>query len=291
MKNSIFLSVALLSPIVAAPALAQDSTPAANPASSEPEVVTGGDSLSIAIGVGTIPSYEGSDTNRIVPIGVVRGSLSGINFITRGTQLFVDVVPNDPGPGFDFELGPVVGANFNRNSIKRIDDPRVGALGTRKTAIEVGGYLGIGKTGLITSDYDKLSFSVSYIRDVNNAHKSYLITPQLDYGTPLSRKAYVGISANATYAGDGYAQTYFSVDAPGSLASTLPQYSAGKGWKNYSISGLATYSLTGDLTHGLSLIGGVSYSRLLNDFAESPVTRIAGDRNQWLGAIGIGYTF
>jgi outer membrane scaffolding protein for murein synthesis (MipA/OmpV family) len=34
-----------------------------------------------------------------------------------------------------------------------------------------------------------------------------------------------------------------------------------------------------------------SYTRLESDFAESPVVSIAGSRNQWLGAVGLGYTF
>ena len=32
-------------------------------------------------------------------------------------------------------------------------------------------------------------------------------------------------------------------------------------------------------------------TRLLGDFAESPIVRIAGDRNQLLGAVGLAYTF
>lgn len=289
LKICVILSAVLFPFPLAAPAFAQDTNSPAEPAPPAPEI--GGDSLSVAVGVASVPSYEGSDSNRFLAVGVVRGSLSGINFSTRGTRLLVDVVPDKPGPGFDFQLGPVAGVNLDRTSLKSIKDTRVAALGERKTAVELGGYIGIGKTGVITSDYDKLTASVSYVHDVNNAHKSYLITPQIEYGTPLSRKAYVGVSANAVYAGGGYARTYFSVDASGSLASTLPMYSAGKGWKSYSLTGLATYSLTGDLTHGLAVIAGVSYSRLLGDFAESPVTRIAGDRNQLLFGAGIGYTF
>jgi outer membrane scaffolding protein for murein synthesis (MipA/OmpV family) len=30
---------------------------------------------------------------------------------------------------------------------------------------------------------------------------------------------------------------------------------------------------------------------MLNDFADSPIVSIAGNRNQWLGGAGIAYTF
>lgn len=273
------------SALVALPAAAQDT---AQPA---PEIATGGDSLMIAVGVATVPTFEGSDQNRIIPAALIRGSVSGINFSTRGTRLFVDLVPDNAGPGLDFQLGPVVGLNFDRTSRKTIDNPRVAALGERDTAIELGGYAGIAKTGVITSDYDTLGFNVAYTQDVNKAHKSYLIVPTLNYGTPLSRKAYVGLSASATYAGGEYADAYFSVTPAQSLASTLPSYNAGKGWKNYTIAAVASYSLTGDLLHGLSLVAGGGYSRLLNDFADSPIVRFEGDKNQWLGAIGLAYSF
>ena len=272
------------------PAFAQD-TSTADPAAPQPEIVTGGDSLTVMLGAATIPSYEGSDTNRTVPFGLIRGSVGGINFATRGATLYVDLVPNASGPGLDFQAGPAISLNFNRSSRKQINDVRVEALGERKTAIEAGGYVGISRTGVITSDYDTLGVNVSYTQDINKSHRSYLIAPQLDYGTPLSRKAFVGLSANATYVGGEYADSYYSIDTAGSLASTLPVYNAGKGWRNYSVTAAATYSLTGDLLGGLSLVGGVSYSRLLNDFADSPVVRIAGDRDQWFGAIGLAYTF
>jgi outer membrane scaffolding protein for murein synthesis (MipA/OmpV family) len=49
--------------------------------------------------------------------------------------------------------------------------------------------------------------------------------------------------------------------------------------------------VTGDLLHGFKLVAGGTYKRLLNDFADSPIVSIAGDRNQWVGGAGIAYTF
>lgn len=276
--------------LTAAPAMAQDTTSAAtpNPPPADPNQ-PGGDTITIGGGVGSVPSYEGSNSNIIIPVGAARGSISGYDFSTRGTKLLVDVIRNKPGPGIDFELGPVIGVNLNR--VSGIHDAQVEALGKRKIALELGGYVGIGKTGVITSPYDKLSVSASYVHDVSGIYDSYVITPEVDYGTPLSHKTYVALSASASYAGRGYARSYFDVDPAGSLRSGLPVYYADKGWKNWSVSALATHSLTGNLLHGLSVVGGVSYSRLLNDFAASPVTSIAGSRSQWYYGLGLAYTF
>lgn len=261
---------------VSAPAAAQD-------------IPAGGDSITIGGGIATVPTYEGSDSNRIVPLIAARGTVSGYAFSTRGAKAYLDLIRNRPGPGIDLQAGPVIGLDLNRTG--SVDDPQVKALGKKKAALEVGGYLGIGRTGVITSDYDKLSVSVAYVHDVSGIHDSYVLTPEVDYGTPLSRRTYVGVSASASYAGRGYARTYFGVSPAGSAASGLPVFDAGKGWKNWSLSAFAVQSLSGDLTHGLALVGGVSYSRLINDFAASPVTSIAGSRSQWYGAVGLAYTF
>jgi hypothetical protein len=49
--------------------------------------------------------------------------------------------------------------------------------------------------------------------------------------------------------------------------------------------------LSGDLLDGFKLVAGGNYKRMLNDFGDSPLTSIAGSRNQWQGAIGLAYTF
>lgn len=249
------------------------------------------DRVTIGVGVASIPTYEGSDQNRWTPAALIQGNVAGISFITRGLVGYIDVIPQKPGPTWDFQAGPVIALNLDRTRRKNFDDARVEALGERKTALELGGFVGIGKTGVITSPYDKASAYVAYRRDVRNAHDSYVITPTLDYGTPLSRKAFVGVTAEANYIGRGYARTYYSVTPTGAVASGLPTFNADKGWKDWSLSAFATHSLTGDLLHGLGVGAGVRYSRLLNDAKDSPVTRLAGDRDQWYGAVGLTYTF
>ena len=55
---------------------------------------------------------------------------------------------------------------------------------------------------------------------------------------------------------------------------------------------LLAYDLDGDLANGglgLVFIGG--YSRALGDAADTPFTSIRGSADQWLAAVGVGYTF
>jgi outer membrane protein len=212
---NLFLRTAAILPLLpvlllAAPAFAQDQTAETAPvpdASTAPDLDK--DSFQIGVGAGVVPSYEGSDDYVFTAVPGIRGRVSGINFALRGNRFSADVIPTPGGPGWDFQLGPVAQVNFARNS--NIRDPQVKALGKIDIAVELGGYAGIGKQGVFTSDYDKLSASVTYVHDVAGTHGSYVLTPSIDYGTPLSTKAYVGLNLSADYMGGGYADTYFSV--------------------------------------------------------------------------------
>ncbi|MGV3480283.1 MAG: MipA/OmpV family protein [Sphingobium sp.] len=268
--------------LMTAPAFAQSAGQAQPPPEND-------DTLTIGAGIGYTPSYEGSDDYVLIPAAAVRGKVSGHNFYTRGTQFYFDAIPEGPGNSLDISLGPVAAVRLNRT--RRIKDPQVRALGKLDTAIEVGAFAGIAKTGVITSDYDTLSFRVAYLRDVTDTHDSYVLTPTIEYGTPLSPTAYVGLSLSAERVGDGYARTYFDVTPAGAAASGLPVYSTDGGWKNVSVGLLGTVSLSGDLRKGWALFAVGNYSKLLGDFKRSPIVSVAGSSNQWLGAIGIGYTF
>lgn len=264
----------------AVPAFAQD----------EPQHST----LTIGVGGAYVPSYEGSDDYRAIPIAQARGKVHDFAFWTRGTSLYVDAIPNTDDNGVDFELGPVVNVRLDRTSRKSIKDNAVRALGKLDTGIEVGGFVGIGKTGVFTSAYDNLSARVAVTKDVGGAHKSYVVTPAIEYVTPLSMTTFVGIGVSAEYVGKKFGGYYYDVTPAGSLASGLPAYSrAGdkSGFKKVSANLTAGKSLSGDLRHGWAIFALGGYSRVLGRYADSPIVDIAGSRNQWVGAIGVGYTF
>ena len=262
----------------ASPALAQQTDPLLK------------ETITVAAGGAYIPSYVGSDDYILVPAIGARATVSGFDFVLQGTQASIDLIRERDPRAFNFQFGPVAGVNLSRTS--RIKDPRVKALGKLDTAVELGGFVGIGKTGVITSAYDTLSGSVTYVHDVAGAHGSWQLTPAITYGTPLSRKAYVMLNASLDYVGAGYGNYYYSVSPAGSVASGLFPYNARKsGMLGWGATGLVNVSLTGDLTGGLSLVAGGGYYRVHGRFARSPIVADAGDRDQWYGGAGLAYTF
>jgi len=126
---------------------------------------------------------------------------------------------------------------------------------------------------------------------VGNAHESTVVTPNVEFSTPLSRTAFVSASLGADFVSNRFADYYFSVSPAESVLSGLPAFNADGGMKNWKIGLLANHSLSGDLLHGLSLFGLGSYSRLVGDFRQTPIVSQRGSASQWMGAIGLAYTF
>jgi outer membrane scaffolding protein for murein synthesis (MipA/OmpV family) len=283
------LSLAFVALAAAAPALAQDVPPVAAP---DPNAAVaaddGSDNFTLGLGVGYAPSYEGSNNYVISPAGVVRGRVSGFNFYSRATALYVDLVREAPGAALNIEAGPMVNLRLDRSA--RIRDDRVKALGEIDTAVEAGGFIGVTKNGVLHG-YDFATVRLDVTKDVADAHDGVVITPNFEYATPLSTSFLVGVSLSAEHVSGKFADTYYSIGPAGTLASGLATYDADGGWKNVRGTLLATYSLSGDLRRGAAIFAVGSYSKLLGDFKRSPIVRDAGDKNQFFAALGLSYTF
>lgn len=280
------LTCLALAASLATPAFAQ-SEPTAGSLPTAEEIAKK-DSVTVAIGGAIVPDYEGSDDYRIIPAGAIRGKVGGISFNTRGTYLFVDVIPSSGK--FEFDAGPIVGLRLN--SRKKIDDPIVKLLPKRKTAVEVGGFAGVSLHRL-TNPYDTLAFHVDVLHDIGSAHKSTTVSPNVEFSTPLSRRTYASLSVGAEYVSNKFADYYYSVTPADRLktGNQLPVFNADGGMKNWKAGLLLNQSITGDLLHGLSVFGLGQYSRLVGDFKRSPIVSQRGSANQWIGALGLGYTW
>lgn len=250
------------------------------------------DYISVAAGVITAPSYNGSDDRVVLPGFYLRGRLSGFSFSTRGTNLQVDLIRQKRGQKTDFKFGPIINLRSDRTG--RIKDVQVEALGEKKMAVELGFSGGITHTGIVTSGYDQVGLRVVGLKDISGKHGSWVVSPTIDYGTPLSKRAFIGVSASVNVYGKGFGRYYFDVDPVGSAASGLPVYT-GAGNKvtagKYTLGVAGAYGLSGDLRKGFVLIGGAQYGRMLGRFADSPIVADAGSADQWLGGIGLAYQF
>jgi MipA family protein len=274
----------------ATPSLAQAPDAESAKADAPDRGVFAGDWITLGIGVGYGPSYEGSDDYTVFPAPLAQGSIGGIDFGARGPGFYADLIADgNSGNSVKFLAGPLVRVRLDRNG--KIKDPVVRALGKLDVAVEVGATAGISFGGVL-NPYDSLTVSGDIQWDVTDTHGGRLITPSISYSTPLSTAIFTNLSVSAIHVDDNYSDTYFSIDAPGSIASGLPVFTADSGWKSFGATLLGGVDLSGDARNGgWGAFGLVSYSKLLGDAKRSPVTSIRGDAGQWFLAAGVSYTF
>lgn len=279
--------IALIACALNSPALAQ-SGPSASNGLPSPQDVANRDVVTVGLGAAFVPDYEGSGDYRIIPAGAIRAKINGMAISTDGPYVYVDLVPQ--GAKFNFDFGPIAGVRFD--SRRHSDDSVVRLMTHRETAYELGGFAGFSLHGLL-DPYDTLSIRLDVLHDVGDAYKSTVFDPNVSFSTPLSRKTYISLSGGAEFVSHKFAYYYFGV-TPADVVATngaLPLYSPGGGMKSWKTSLLVNQSITGDLMHGLSIFGLGQYSRLVGDFKRAPIVAERGNANQWLGAVGLAYTW
>jgi outer membrane scaffolding protein for murein synthesis (MipA/OmpV family) len=247
-------------------------------------------SLVLGLGGGIAPEYEGADDYGFQPGGVIQGKVDGFDFQVRGPNIYVDLLRDAPESRWNLIAGPVAQVRFERNSRNDIADPRVAALGTRDTAVELGGFVGIGRKGFLIPPAS-LTFDLAFVRDVAGAHDSFILTPGVALSSPLSQRSFARLGVTADYVGKGYGRTYFDVAALPN-PDALPAYATrGSGLKSIGTTFLLTHDLGGDNRKGWALFGLAGYKRLLGQYARSPIVRDGGSADQFLGIAGIAYAF
>ena len=288
-RSSVVLAAIWLG-LAAQPGFAQGQEAATAKADAPDRGVFAGDWLTLGIGAGYGPSYEGSDDYTVFPAPLAQGSVGGFDFGARGPGLYVDLIADsNSDSSIKFLAGPLVRVRLDRNS--NIKDPVVRLLGKRDVAVEVGATAGVSFSGVL-NPYDTLTVSGDIQWDVAKAHRGRLITPTISYSTPLSTAIFTNLSVSATHADDDYTSYYFDIDPVGAAISGLTPFDAKSGWKSYGASLLGGYDLSGDARDGgWGVFGLVSYSRLTGDAKRSPVTSVRGDADQWFLAGGVSFTF
>lgn len=285
--RSIVIAAAMIG-FSAAPLAAQEAQGGPPPGVDMGETVFDGDWLSVGVGVGIGPSYDGSDDYVLFPAPIVQGELGGIGISPRPAGLALDFIPDsDDGPNFDF--GPSI--RLRNDRADQIEDEVVELAGELDRAVELGVATGISFPKLL-NPFDSLSLNLDARWDVAGAHEGMVIEPNVTYFTPLSRGVAASLSLSAEFVDDKYADYYYSVSPAQSLASGLPQYAAEGGLNSLGANMFVGIDLDGDVTNGglaVVLVGG--YSRLMNDAKNTPYTSIRGSADQFFGALGVGYTF
>lgn len=139
---------------------------------------------------------------------------------------------------------------------------------------------------------DSITFNTQVSWDIAGAHEGMLIEPSIGYIAPLGRSTLLNLFASVQIVDDDFAEYYYSVTPEQSAVSGLPVFDADGGLNSIGLTMILTQDLDGNpLNGGFSVYGIGGYSRLVGDAEDTPFTSIRGDANQFIGGIGVAYTF
>ena len=228
----------------------------------------------VGLGAAAIPDYEGSGDYEAAPLPVARAQKGHQYGQLFGLKLTSNLIPHP-----NFRAGPVVNYRGERDDV---DNSQVDALSDVDAALELGAQVGYDhylESGVI-------GIEVEWVHDVADGHEGWLLTPAIHYRRPLGDRWGFSLGVSTTYASDDYMDAYFSISPGDSAASGLPVSSADGGFKDVDVNLAFTYDITE--SWDLGIIG--SWTRLLNDAEDSPVTKV-GDENQFTAGFFVSYSW
>ncbi|MEM8798914.1 MAG: MipA/OmpV family protein [Pseudomonadota bacterium] len=238
--------------------------------------------LTFGLGAGVAPQYEGANEVRPIPFIIGRARLGARYFVgTDETGIRADIV----GSRF-IEFGPTAGFRFARDS--DIGDPVIALLPEVDNAIEVGAFLAFNFPFFLTNNKkDALTIDMSAVQDVAGGHNGFVIRGSLRYRGLVTEKIVMQIGPFVNYGSDDFNSAYYDVTALGAIASGLPQFDAGSGFKDVGLRFSGRYLITRHWNVNLAF----AYRRSIGDAAESPIVDIQGNENTFFGGLAFAYSW
>jgi outer membrane protein len=234
----------------------------------------------VAAAVGMVPDYLGSNDYTIgaAPAGVIKFGDSDRYVRLIVTDINVNLIDSKT-----WSFGPALNYRIGRSDV---DDNAVDRMRDIDGTVEVGAF---GGWTWIGSDDLRHRFSIGteFLYDVGGEHEGYLISGSVRYFKPVARPLTLTIGAALTYGSGEYMDTYFGVDSGNVGGSGLSAFNADSGLRDIRVPLMAIFSFN----ENWHVSGGVVYSRLLGDAADSPVVDDRGSKDQLFAGLGIAYAW
>jgi len=245
-----------------------------------PVVVNSVEASYVGLAVGFIPDYVGSDdyTYGIAP--AFRYQFDEQRFVELTANYLDANILNSS----TWRFGPAFRYRFGRDG--DVDDLVVKNMSDIDDTIE-GGVTAYGTWILGNDPRHRVTAGADALWDLGDASGGYSSNVFARYWAPVSRAIDVGVAGNFQYSDENFNDTYFGVSAADSTASGLPTFNADSGVTSYSIMPMAMIHLSREWHVGV----GFRYQKLAGDAADSPIVEDRGDDSQWVGGIGLVYSW
>lgn len=229
----------------------------------------------IGLGIASVPDYVGSDDRKFTPLPIFRDTFSdGHRYISLvGTQLTLNLLSSPR-----FHLGPML--NYHAARDDKVDDRVVKNMEKVDAEVELGlfGQMVFADEGnkrnrtIVTGNY--LTADGRGIARLN-VRWWHQVAPQWD----------LLLGADVAYGDKDYNNHYFGVN-PGNVGTSgLPNYAAGSGVNQYSVTAVAAWYIN----RSWMGIGGVQLAQIAGDAKDSPLVSDRGDKNQATFLVGVIY--
>lgn len=238
-----FLSITLASILSSTPALAQEMSGTASERARQSS-----DRTIVGLGMAVVPVYQGADDYRVLPLPAV-DIVSGPFFANFRNGIGVNVVDT---PNFTFGGSVTFMPGYRRKDVPvGVGRLSAGAGGRLFVSTKAGGVIATlgGTQGFVGST------------------RGFIADASLSYPMVMSPRLVLIPSIATTWADRKHNDRYFGIGTQQSLASGLPAYEAGSGFKDASALLTASYRLSSRIN--LSASGGVT--TLLGDAEDSPL--------------------
>ncbi len=225
------------------------------------------DDSHIIVGLGAFyaPAYQGADKYRALPMPVIDLKW-GPFFANLRNGIGMSVVDNKiitTGASITFMPG------YRRNDVP----DGIGNLSA-----------GAGARGFVSLNAGGFVATVGGTKGITGGNKGVIADATLSYPITVTPRVMIIPTIGTTWTDAKYNDRYFGVDPAQSLASGLPQFRPGSGFKDASALLTVSYRLTDHITLGAS--GGVT--TLLGPVKESP---LVFHRTQPAGFLSAAYRF
>lgn len=233
----------------------------------------------IIIGALNKGEYQGSSDNGIVPAIISEFTLFGSNIEIEGLTARAELYSHN-----NWHMGVASQFDFGRDD--EVTNVKVAIMKVIDKNINLGGYLSHKNKDFLLGG-DELELRVQTTFGASSVHKGSLTTFTSTYTLPLYIPWRFEFEVESSFASDKYMKSYFGVSQADALASGLPQFTANADFTDITFN--ANIILFSSPTWGAYTR--LSYSRLLNDAAESPLVKQEGSANQTQFGLGVFYRF
>ncbi len=235
----------------------------------------------VVAGVGLAPDYLGSDDYTVGVAPFARFSLDALG--DRYISLLANTVEVNLVKDPNWRVGPAGVLRLDRSDV---EDEVVDRLQGVGVAFEFGMFAAY---EIVDPEdpRDRLRFGAQFRHDITGVHNGWLIDASIARSFVLGESTTIAASVGSTFASGDYFDTYFSVDPFNSVASGLPVFDAGAGFRDVRFNLVLIQSLSPSWHIG----AGANYRRLLSDAADSPIVADRGSADQFVFGIGGGYSW